>query len=115
MKSNNELPLRFGMTTGGQWLDTVVIHNCKSYQDAVRTCWAFRKIKGMTKRTLAELAGLYAPHVTDYLSDKDGKRNLPAEKIADFEAVCGNYAITQWEMNQRGLHIMEKMIERKSA
>ena len=78
-------------------------------------CWMHRRSKGMTQRGLAELAGLYASHVSDYLSDQDHHRNLPADRVADFEAICGNRAISQWEMKQRGLTIMEEVIARKAA
>ena len=116
MKSNYDLPLAFGVAKTAEWLDDEEIASCPSYRCAVRLCWAHRRSQGMTQRTLAEYAGLYPSHVSDYLSsDAVGKRTLPADKVAAFEQVCGNRAITQWEMKQRGLTILEEVIARKAA
>lgn len=115
MKLPNSLPLAFAVANGPEWLADADIASCQSYRDAVRLCWMHRRSKGMTQSTLAELAGLYPSHVSDYLSQTDLKRNLPAERIADFEAICGNRAITQYEMRQRGLTVMEEVIARRAA
>lgn len=110
------LPLAFGVAKGSEWLPAEVIDSLTTYRSAVRCCWENRRIRGMTRAHLAELVGLYASHVSDYLSESnEGHRNLPAEHIASFEAVCGNRAITQFEMKQRGLHIMEQMISKEAA
>ncbi len=68
----------------------------KTYREAVRACWALRKRLNMTKRQLAEECGLYAAHVTDYLAEADGKRELPARFIAAVEVSCSNRMISQW-------------------
>ena len=116
MISNYDLPLAFGVAKTAEWLAESEIASCQSFRCAVRLCWAHRRIQGMTQRTLAEYAGLYPSHVSDYLSaDSDGKRTLPADKVDAFEQVCGNRAITQWEMKQRGLTILEEVIARKAA
>ncbi len=114
-ESNNEeeLKLAFGMMKEPQWLDTVIINQAHSYRDAVRICWEHRRIKGMTKRLLAALAGLYAPHVTDYLSKDENKRDLPAKHITRFQNICGNRAITQFRMKEEGLTIMERVIDKQ--
>lgn len=62
-------------------------------------------------RTVGELAGIHVPHVSDYLAERPKSvRNLPADRIADFEAICGNHAITQWQMSRKGLHIAEELM-----
>lgn len=100
--------------TGPDLVDASVIDGVKTYRDAVRLCWLMRKRKGMTKAMLAEEAGLYAPHVTDYISEQEGKRELPAKKINAVETVCGNRAISQWIVGQARLTILETLI-RKAA
>ena len=115
MNSRYELPLAFGAANGPVWLPDAEIDLCETYRDAVRMCWMHRRSKGMTQATLAELSGLYASHVSDYLSADPERRNLPAERISAVEAICGNRAITQWEMRQRGLTVMEEVIARKAA
>lgn len=110
MKSfNRELPL-LAAIEGPKLVPSESVKACESYRDAVRLCWACRRVPGMTQRTAAELSGCYAPHMSGYLSDNEGKRQLPADKIDAFEAVCGNYAITQWKVRQSGLHLAEELM-----
>ena len=91
------------------------INAAQSYRDAVRLCWSLRTRVNLPRAVLAMEAGLYASHVTDYLSDNPEKRELPAKHIAAFEVSCGNRAITQWLAAQAQLTILETFIQRKAA
>ncbi|VVE82890.1 XRE family transcriptional regulator [Pandoraea sputorum] len=98
-----------------------VINACSTYREAVRLAWEKRAHKGMTQSLLASLCDLYAPHVSDYLA-KDGddskgnrRRELPAEKIDDFERVVGNRAVSQYLMRKAELTIMEEVIAARAA
>ena len=91
------------------------INACRSYRDAVRLCWDMRTRVNLSRAVLAMEAGLYASHLTDYLSDNPEKRELPAKHIAAFEVSCGNRAITQWLAAQAQLTILETFIQRKAA
>ncbi len=93
---------------GAEQLDQV-----KTYRDAVRLCWQQRTRRSLTARGLAEEAGLYASHLSDYLSHLETKRELPAKHIAAFELACGNRAITQWLARQANLTILEQFIQPK--
>jgi hypothetical protein len=86
-----------------------VVAQCKSYRDAVRMAWNMRRVHYLTKQQLAGEAGLYAPHVTDYLhpDDKSSRRDLPAHKVAEFEAVVGNRVVSQWLASQSNLTVLE--------
>lgn len=77
-------------------VDQSEVDQCATYRDAVRLCWINRGRKNMTQASLAEECGLYPSHVSDYLSVFPGKRDLPGGKIAVFQRVCRNTAITQW-------------------
>lgn len=88
-----------------------VVAGLVTYRDAVRMCWQLRQRTSLTKRVLAEEAGLYASHVSDYLSDEDSKRELPAKHIAAMEVACGNRVITQWVARRANLTIMEQFIQ----
>jgi hypothetical protein len=92
-----EFPL-LGRLDGPSVAPEQLVRLCKSYREAVRYCWELRRTKRMTKAQLAAEAGLTAQHVSDYLAadDKPSRRSLPGEKVAEFEAVCGNSLITQW-------------------
>lgn len=93
-----------------------LIAMCKTYRQAVQLCWQMRRVRNMTKKTLAELAGLYAPHVTCYLSD-DAKtrRDLPGGNVKAFELACGNTAISQWHAMNAQLTCVEEMQVQKVA
>jgi hypothetical protein len=92
-----------------------------TYRGAVRASWANRRSKGMTRQTLAELTGMYAQHVSDYLADSEidrkGKerRDMPAKYIRDFEVVTGNTFASQWLAQQSGLTVMEGVIAEQKA
>lgn len=86
-----------------------VIMQIKTYRQACRLAWKLRKIRNLTKRTLAEACGLYASHVSDYFSVQDNRRELPAKHIAVVERVLGNTVISQWVAQQSKLTILEEM------
>lgn len=85
------------------------IKACKSYREAVRLCWDLRRVRNMTRRRLAEDAGLYAPHVSCYLNDNEHSRDLPGSGIHGFEWACGNTAISQWHALNAKLTCLEEM------
>lgn len=94
------------------------IARCASFRDAVWLAWENRTVR-ITKRTLAERCGLYAPHVTNFLNehafDSKGKKraDLPAEKVDEFEREVGNRAVSQWLADRAELTILERMIANK--
>jgi hypothetical protein len=89
---------------------------CRTYREAVQLCWQLRRVRNMTKKTLAEAAGLYPPHVTCYLSDKaKTKRNLPGEFVKPVEWALGNTAISQWHALNARLTCVEEMQAMKVA
>jgi hypothetical protein len=85
------------------------VTRCRTYRDAVRFAWELRRVRNMTRRSLAEQAGPYAPHVTCYLSDDDSRRALPADKLPAFEVVVGNTLCTQWLAAQAKLTVLEEL------
>lgn len=90
-------------------LDPSLVAKCKTYRDAVKLCWEKRRVRNMTKKRLAEEAGLYASHITCYLTDGKSQRDLPGNGIRGFEWVCGNTAISQWINLQAGLTVLEEI------
>ena len=101
--------------TGPRIVSHTAVEACKTYRNAVQACWGLRTRTRMTKAQLAEETGCYASHVTDYLSDKETSRNLPAERIAAFEVACGNRLITQWLASQAQLTILETLLQQRAA
>lgn len=104
-----ELPL-FGGVVQAQRLvvPPEVVMGLKTYRHACRLAWKLRHPR-ITQRTLAELAGLYPSHVSDYFSVHDHRRELPAKHIGQTEAVLGNTVISQWVAQQSHLTVLEEM------
>jgi hypothetical protein len=100
---------------GPRLVSQEILAGVLSYRDAVRTCWDLRTRRNLTKRVLAEETGLYPSHVSDYLSELEWKRELPAKHINLFEVSCGNRVITQWHNRQANLTILEQFIESRRA
>jgi hypothetical protein len=70
----------------------------KTYRQAVRLCWRLRRAQNLKPIDLARYHNFIRQHVTDYVNPDDapGRRDLPADRIYDFEDVCQNSAISQW-------------------
>lgn len=93
------------------------VARCKTYREAVRLCWAMRRVKKMTQRQLAAEAGLRPQLISDYLHADDAptRRELPGELIAAFENVTGNTLVSQWVANHSQLTVLEEMQAAKVA
>lgn len=110
MTSSYGLPLVGGVVQAQRLVvPPTAIKSLKSYRHACRLAWKLRVRQGMTKRSLAEEAGLYATHVTDYFSVNDNKRELPARHIAMVERVLGNTVISQFQAWQANLTVLEEL------
>lgn len=92
-----------------------VVMKIRTYRQACRLAWKLRAIRNMTQRTLAEHAGLYTSHVSDYFSVHDNRRELPARHIASVERVLGNTVISQWIAQQSQLTVLEEMQAHRRA
>lgn len=88
-----------------------------TYRQAVRLCWTLRRAKGLKPTDLGRDFGFTRQHVTDYLNADDlpTRRDLPAERIADFEDACGNTVITQWLAGRQRFTLLEEMQADRNA
>ncbi len=100
---------------GPRLVDPSLIAAIKTYREAVRVCWDLRTRRNLSKRLLAAEAGLYASHLSDYISEDDSKRELPAKHVNAFEVQCGNRVISQWLAASAHLTIMEQFIVQRRA
>lgn len=92
-----------------------LVADCKSYREAVQLCWMLRRVRNMTRKRLAEDAGLYPPHVTCYLNENRRARDLPGSAVRGFEWTCGNTAISQWHALQARLTVLEELQALRAA
>lgn len=110
------LPL-LGRLEGPATAPAQLVCIAQTYREAVRLAWRLRRIHYATQRQLAAEAGLYAPHVSDYLAqdDKPSRRSLPAEHIPAFEAFVGHTLISQWLAARARLTVLEEIQATKAA
>jgi hypothetical protein len=101
--------------TGPRIVAGDVVEACKQYRDAVRMCWSLRVRNRMAKTAYAAEIGCYPSHLSGYVSEQEGRRQLPAEFVAAFEVACGNRCITQWLAAQANLTILEQFITARAA
>lgn len=104
-----------------RFLSTEKIAACDSYRTACVMAWENRSNPHLLKRSLAELCGLHAPHVTDYFHPSatdakgGGRRSLPAEHIHEVERILGNRAISQYLARRGMLTLMEEIIATRNV
>lgn len=110
------MPL-LGRLNGPSVVPLQYVVRCNTYREAVRQCWALRRVHYMTLRQLAAEGGLYPQHVGDWLNpdDRPTRRDLPAEAISIFEALAGNTLITQWLAARSSLTVLEEMQATREA
>ena len=97
------------------------INKISSYREACVACWLHRRVKSMTKATLAEVTGMHPSHLSDYLnpSGVDGRgrdlREMPGKYVPAFEHAAGNTFVSQWLAVQSKLTVLEAMIAARDA
>ena len=113
MKSPNEgteLPLLGGVIQPQRLVvPGTVIRRLATWRAACRLAWKLRQRKTMTYRQLAEAAGLYPSHVSDYFSVQDKPRELPARQVDPVERVLGNTVMSQWLAWRSRLTVLEEL------
>lgn len=93
-----------------------VVMKIRSYRQACRLAWKLRQPRNLRARTLAELTGLYASHVSEYFAIRADRRELPARHVGAVERVLGNTVISQWLALQSNLTVLEELqLARKAA
>ena len=87
-----------------------LMRHARTYREAVRLCWALRRLRNLSFRQLAAEAGLIHQHVGDYFNADDlpRRRSLPGDRVAEVEAVLGNTAISQWHATRAQLTVIEE-------
>lgn len=103
------LPLFGGMVQAQRLVvPPQVIMGLASYRHACRLAWKLRNPR-ITQRTLAELAGLYPSHVSDYFCVHADRRELPARHVGSVCTVLGNTVIIQWLAQVGKVTLLEEL------
>lgn len=111
-----EMPL-LARIDGPSVVPTSLVKRARTYREAVRMCWALRRIKHMNQRHLASVTGLRIQFISDWLNADDApkRRDLPAKDIGVFEDACGNTFCSQWVAAQSKLTVLEEMQAQQRA
>lgn len=87
-----EMPF-FEIVGEPEMLPEYLVGKFRNETDAVVTCWAKRRVKFSISDASATL-GMPKSHLSNILS---GKKYLPNDFRIKFQALCGNWAIRQYE------------------
>lgn len=102
-----ELPL-MAEVKGPQELPEYLIARCQNETQAVMLCWHMRRVK-YGVREAARLLGMPASHLSNVIS---GKKYLPHNSI-EFQQLCGNWAIRQFQDRKAGLRTVQESAEQR--
>jgi hypothetical protein len=76
-----------------EFVEAFYVERWQTEHDAIATCWAKRRVR-YSLRAAAEKLGIAASHLSNILS---GKKYLPHDFRINFQLLCGNWAIRQYE------------------
>jgi hypothetical protein len=106
-----------------EMLSELLINRLKSEADAISLCWHKRRVK-FSQRGAAVDLGISYSHLSNILS---GKKYMPNDKRIQFQCLCGNWAIRQYEDSiigaktvfetpeQRRIRELEQELARRAA
>lgn len=108
-RATQPLPLVGGVVQAQRLtVPSEVIRGLPTYRHACRLAWKLRRTR-LSQGAFASAAGLYASHVSDYLSVHASRRELPARLVPVVESVLGNTVISQWLAAQCQLTVLEEL------
>lgn len=91
----DELPL-LGVMDRPVFLPEEEVERINSEKEAIATCWAYRR----TKYTQKAAAAMLEINQGVFSQALNGERNLPPGTRIAFQWLCGNWALTQYEMKE---------------
>lgn len=75
------------------FVEEYYVERWRNEHDAIVTCWAKRRVR-WSVRGAAEKLSIPTSHLSNILS---GKKYLPHDLRINFQLLCGNWAIRQYE------------------
>lgn len=109
-RDTQQLPLMGGVVQRQRLVvPAEVIRNLPTFRHACRLAWKLRFPRNLTYSGLASMTTLYTSHVSDYFSARVKRREMPASKVAETEAVIGNTVMSQWLAHQADLTVLEEL------
>lgn len=110
-RSPKQLPLRILQEIGEPgWLPEYVIARFADEADAFAWCWAHRRIKAMTVTEAARHLGMPKSHLSAVLN---GTKYPRWDMRINFQRLCGNWALRQYEDRRCGFHTIRETPEQR--
>lgn len=103
-----------------KFVDAAIVATWPDKRDAVRWCWDNRPKRGKNEpedqSMCAHFVGMYASHLSRCLNKKTkSPMDMHSRYVKKFEEYTGWRGISQFEMRDRGLTIMEEVIAQRAA
>lgn len=121
MKNSNqaEMPWLQALPTLA-FVNDAIVRSWATKRDAVTWCWANRPKRGMNEpddqSMCARFVGMHAPHMSRCLNMRTkAPMDMQSQYVKLFEQYTGWRGISQFEMRERGLTIMEEVIAARAA
>ena len=83
----------FQLVAKTEFLNESLVARCNTENDAILLCWNKRKVK-YGVREAARLLDISASHFSNILN---GKKYFPNGRQIDFQVLCGNWAMRQFD------------------
>lgn len=93
MEYQQRLIVLLGEIREPEFVEDYFVERWRTEHDAIATCWAKRRVR-YTVRSAAEKLGIPASHLSNILA---GKKYLPHDFRINFQLLCGNWAVRQYE------------------
>jgi plasmid maintenance system antidote protein VapI len=107
----NQIPMRILQEIGEpDFLPESVVSRLKDEADAVAWCWALRRVKGMGVTEAARHMGMPKSHLSNILN---GKKYPPFGMRVEFQRLCGNWLVRQFEDRQCGFQTVRETPEQR--
>lgn len=121
MKNNNQAEMPWIQALPEiRFVDSSVVRSWKSKRDALVWCWNNRPRRGMNEpmdqSMCAHFIGMHAPHMSRCLNSRTkAPMDMQSQYVKLFEQYTGWRGVSQFEMRDRGLTIMEEVIAARAA
>jgi hypothetical protein len=103
-----------------RFVNEEVVRAWSSKREAVRWCWEHRPKRGFNEpddqSACARFVGMHVPHMSRCLNVKTkAPMDMQSQYVKLFELYTGWRGVSQFEMRDRGLTIMEEVIAQRAA
>lgn len=117
--SQKEMPW-FQMLPKLEFVSDDIVRTWSTKREAVQWCWANRPKRGLNEpddqSLCARFVGMHVPHMSRCLNVKTkAPMDMQSQYVKLFELYTGWRGVSQFEMRDRGLTIVEELLAQRAA